>query len=134
MGYIPHKTGPGHNELSDMEERYLAPAASLRWQKSVCVLINRHVFSAANEFTMYMKALPNVKVVGDRTGGGAGMPFSSSLPNGGVVRFSAVPMYDAQRQSTEFGIEPDYNVSLTNEDFMRGEDTIIEFARKLLSK
>ena len=134
VGYIQHKTGPGHNELSDMEERYLEPAASLRWQKSVCVLTNRHVFSAANEFTMYMKALPNVKVVGDRTGGGAGMPFSSSLPNGWIVRFSAVPMYDAQRQSTEFGIEPDYNVSLTNEDFMRGEDTIIEFARKLLSK
>jgi len=134
VGYIQHKTGPGHNEFSSMEERYLEPAATLRWQKNVCVLTNRHVFSAANEFTMYMKALPNVKVVGDRTGGGAGLPFSSSLPNGWVVRFSAVPMYDAQQQSTEFGIAPDYAVSMEKEDFLRGEDTIIEFARKLLSK
>ena len=134
VGYIQHKTGTGHSDFSSMEPRYLEPAANLRWQKPVCVLTNRHVFSAANEFTLYMKALPNVKIVGDRTGGGAGMPFSSSLPNGWTVRFSAVPMYDAQRQSTEFGIAPDYQVSMTEEDFKRGKDTIIEFARKLLGQ
>ena len=134
VGYIQHKTGTGHSDFSSMEPRYLKPAANLRWQKPVCVLTNRHVFSAANEFTLYMKALPNVKIVGDRTGGGAGMPFSSSLPNGWVVRFSAVPMYDAQRQSTEFGIAPDYQISLTEEDFKQGKDTIIEFARKLLAQ
>jgi len=134
VGYIQHKTGTGHSDFSDMEPRYLDPAASLRWQKPVCVLTNRHVFSAANEFTMYMKALPLVKIVGDHTGGGAGMPFSSSLPNGWVVRFSAVPMYDAQRHSAEFGIAPDYAVSLSYDDFLQGKDTIIEFARKLLAK
>jgi len=133
-GYMQHKTGPGHNDFSDMEPLYLEPAASLRWQKPVCILTNRHVFSAANEFTMYMKALPNVTGVGDHTGGGAGMPFSSSLPNGWVVRFSAVPTYDANRQSVEFGIDPDYYVSLKMEDFLRGEDTIIEFARKILAQ
>ena len=134
VGYIQHKTGTGHSDFSGMEPRYLEPAANLRWQKPVCVLTNRHVFSAANEFTLYMKALPNVKIVGDQTGGGAGLPFSSSLPNGWMVRFSAVPMYDAQRQSTEFGIAPDYQVSMTEEDFKRGKDTIIEFARKLLAQ
>jgi hypothetical protein len=134
VGYIQHKTGTGHSDFSEMKPRYLEPAASLRWQKRVCVLTNRHCYSAANEFTMYMKALPMAKIVGDRTGGGAGMPFSSSLPNGWVVRFSAVPMYDAQRQSTEFGIDPDYQVSLTQQDFLKGEDTIIEFARKILAK
>ena len=61
-----------------------------------------------------------------------GMPFSSSLPNGWVVRFSAIPTYDAQRQSTEFGIDPDYYVSLSDEDVLKGRDTIIEFARQLL--
>jgi Periplasmic protease len=134
VGYIQHKTGPGHSDFSDLEPRYLEPSGSLRWHKPVCVLTNRHVYSAANEFTLYMRALPNVKLVGDHTGGGAGLPFSSSLPNGWSVRFSAVPMYDAQRQSVEFGIEPDYRVDLTDEDFQRGRDTIIEFARQLLTK
>ncbi|MCR5159850.1 MAG: S41 family peptidase [Prevotella sp.] len=134
VGYMQHKTGPGHSEFSPLEAHYLEPSSNIRWHKPVVVLTNRHVFSAANEFTMYMKTLPQVKVVGDHTGGGAGMPFSSSLPNGWSVRFSAVPTYDARRQSMEFGIDPDYYVSLQDEDFRRGRDTIIEFARQLLNQ
>jgi len=134
VGYIQHKTGRGHNDFSDMAEQWLEPSSNLRWQKNVCVLTNRKVFSAANEFTKYMHAFPGVKLVGDKTGGGAGLPFTSSLPNGWAVRFSACPMYDRDRQSTEFGIEPDYKVHITDDDFRRGKDTIIEFARKLLSE
>ena len=117
-----------------MEPRYLEPSSRLRWQKPVCVLTNRKVFSAANEFTMYMKTLPLVTIVGDHTGGGSGMPFSSSLPNGWGVRFSACPMFDREKKSTEFGIQPDYQVNLTEADFEKGRDTIIEFARKLINQ
>ena len=133
VGYYQHKTGPGHADFSTREARYLEPSSGIRWQKPVVVLTNRKVFSAANEFTMYMKELPHVTIVGDRTGGGAGMPFNSLLPNGWNVRFSAVPMFDARGQSCEFGIEPDHHVNMTDEDFARGRDTIIEFARELLN-
>lgn len=134
VGYMQHKTGPGHSDFSDMEEQRLTPSGNIRWQKNVVVLTNRSVYSAANEFVKYMKCLPGVTVVGDSTGGGAGMPFNSSLPNGWYVRFSACPMYDRDGQSTEFGIAPDYKVSLTTEDFLRGRDTMIEYARQLLSQ
>lgn len=132
VGYYQHKTGPGHQDFSNREARYLEPSANVRWNKPAIVLTNRRVYSAANEFAVYMKTLPNVRLVGDHTGGGAGMPFSSSLPCGWTVRFSAVPMYDAQGESAEFGIEPDYNVQQTDEDFAKGKDTLIEFARQLL--
>ena len=132
VGYQQHKTGKGHNDFSEMKEQYIEPSSNMRWQKPVVVLTNRHVFSAANEFVKYMKCMPQVKIVGDKTGGGAGLPFSSTLPNGWTVRFSACPMYDRQRQHTEFGIEPDYYVSLKGVDFADGKDTLIEFARKLL--
>ncbi len=132
VGYMQHKTGKGHQDFSSMEPQYLEPSSNLRWHKPICVLTNRSVFSAANEFTSMMHALPNVKIVGDKTGGGSGMPMSSSLPNGWSVRYSACPMYDKDKQQTEFGIEPDYNVQLTDEDTMKGIDTIIEAARKLL--
>ena len=134
VGYIQHKTGPGHSDFSAMEEQWIEPSARLRWQKPVCVLANRGVYSAANEFVKYMSRFPQVTIVGDRTGGGAGLPFSNSLPNGWAVRFSACPMYDADGQPTEFGIAPDYSVSLSDADFARGRDTIIEFARALLSQ
>ena len=132
VGYQQHKTGKGHNDFSEIKEQYIEPSSNMRWQKPVVVLTNRHVFSAANEFVKYMKCMPQVKIVGDKTGGGAGLPFSSTLPNGWTVRFSACPIYDRQRQHTEFGIEPDYYVSLKGVDFADGKDTLIEFARKLL--
>ncbi|MCH5309598.1 MAG: S41 family peptidase [Prevotella sp.] len=132
VGYMQHKNGKDHNDFSTMREQYLEPSSNLRWQKNAVVLTNRQVFSAANEFVKYMKCFPQVKIVGDHTGGGAGLPFTATLPNGWVVRFSACPMYDRNRQHTEFGIAPDYPVGLTDEDLRRGEDTLIEFARKLL--
>jgi len=132
VGYMQHKTGTGHSDFSSMEEQTLKPSSGFRWQKKVVVLANREVYSAANEFVKYMKCLPNVTVIGDQTGGGAGMPFSSELPNGWGVRFSACPMYDSEGKSTEFGIEPDQYVDLLYADFLKGEDTIIEYARALM--
>lgn len=134
VGYMQHKTGTGHADFSKMKEQKLKPSSGLRWQKPVYVLTNRSVYSAANEFVKYMKCCPNVSVIGDRTGGGAGMPFSSELPNGWSIRFSACPMYDKDGNSTEFGIEPDYKVMLTDDDTASGIDTIIEFARRLADK
>ena len=132
VGYMQHKTGKGHSDFSAMEPQYIEPSSRLRWQKNVAILTNREVYSAANEFVKYMKCMPTVKIVGDRTGGGGGLPFTATLPNGWIVRFSACPMYDSQRQQTEFGIEPDYQVSLAEKDYVKGEDSLIEFARKLL--
>lgn len=134
VGYMRHKTGKGHNDFSDMEEQTLKPAKGIRWHKPVVVLTNRSVYSAANEFVKYMRHCPNVTIVGDRTGGGAGLPFSSELPNGWSIRFSACPMYDTDKQSTENGIEPDIKVGLRTDDFLRGRDTMIETARAKLHK
>lgn len=134
VGYMRHKTGKGHNDFSDMEEQTLKPAKGIRWHKPVVVLTNRSVYSAANEFIKYMRHCPQVTIVGDRTGGGAGLPFSSELPNGWSIRFSACPMYDTDKQSTENGIEPDIKVGLRTDDFLRGRDTMIETARAKLRK
>lgn len=132
VGYMRHKRGPGHTDFSDMEEQRLKPSSYLRWQKRVVVLTNRGVYSAANEFVKYMREC-GATIIGDKTGGGAGLPFSSELPNGWSVRFSACPMYDARQQCTEEGIEPDGYVSISDDDFLQGRDSIIEYARQLLS-
>lgn len=131
VGYLQHKTGKGHNDFSEKQKQILKPSKNIRWQKPVFVLTNRGVFSAANEFVKYMKECDNVTVIGDRTGGGAGMPFSSELPNGWGVRFSACPMYDKDGISTENGIEPDIYCSLKDEDIVRGVDSMIEMAREM---
>ncbi len=131
-GYIRHKTGPGHQEFSEPRPIRISPFQGLRWQKPVAILTNRRTYSAANSFVMYLKGLPEVTVVGDRTGGGAGMPFSSELPGGWAVRFSACPMSDRTDRSTETGIDPDVKTDITAADYARSIDTIIETARQLL--
>ena len=131
-GYICHKTGPGHNDFSEPYAIYLEPAKGIRWQKKVAVLTNRHSYSATNDFVNHMRCLPNVTIVGDKTGGGSGMPFSSELPNGWTIRFSASPHFDKNMNHIEWGINPDVKVDINYKDEANGFDTIIEEARKLL--
>ena len=134
-GYFSYKTGPGHNDFSSPEPVYIEPAKGrVRWQKPVAVLTNRRAYSSTNDFVSKMKEMPKAIIIGDKTGGGSGLPFSSELPNGWSVRFSASPMYDPYMQHLEFGIEPDIKVDMTSEDMQKGKDTIIETARKQLKK
>lgn len=132
-GYICHKTGKGHSSFSSPEAITLTPAEGIRWQKPVIVLTNRNCYSAANTFVMYMKACTNATILGARTGGGCGIPFNSELPNGWLVRFSAVPMYDINMQLTESGIDPDIHVDITTSDWQNSTDTMIEEAIKRLT-
>jgi hypothetical protein len=132
VGYIKHKTGPGHNDFSELYPIELSPSKRRRWLRPVVVLTNRHSYSATNDFVNKMKMIPHVIIMGDRTGGGSGLPFNSELPNGWIVRFSASPMLNANKQDTEHGIDPDIKVSLTKADISNGKDTLIEEAIKLL--
>lgn len=134
VGYMCHKTGPGHNDFSTPKEVYIEPSDGIRWQKKVAVLTNRRSYSATNDFVNSMKQFPNVTIIGDKTGGGSGLPFSSEIPNGWSIRFSASPMFDPQMNQLEFGIDPDVKVDMTTEDIQREKDTIIETACNLLKK
>lgn len=106
------------------------------WTKPVAVLTNRSTFSAANNFVSVMQYLPQVKIVGARTGGGSGMPFSSELPCGWSVRFSACSVLDAKGKTTEFGIDPSpgCEIDLDPVQALDGKDTMLEFAIDLLAK
>lgn len=129
VGYWQYKTGKAHDALSSPRTIYLEPdTENLRYLRKVVVLTNRGCYSAANDFVQTMKGLPNVKIVGDRTGGGAGMPVSSELPNGWSVRFSTAPYMDKDKSYTEFGIEPDVHVDMAKEDAEQGIDSVIEVA------
>lgn len=126
-GYMRHKTGKGHSDFSAPEPMMIHPLNGLRWQKPVVVLANRRTYSAANAFVMFVRAL-GIPVIGDTTGGGSGMPFTSELPEGWSVRFSACPMTDTEGRDTEFGIVPDVHVDITDADYQRSVDTILETA------
>lgn len=132
-GSIQHKTGKGHEEFSEPYKYYFEPARGrVHYNKPIVVLANRGSFSATNNFVSIMKSLPNVTVVGDTTGGGCGLPFTSELPNGWSVRFSAAPITGPDGKLTEFGVEPDVKVDMTQADIDNGLDTILETAFEIL--
>lgn len=132
-GYLRHKSGKGHSDFSSPVPIYLEPANGIRWQKQVVVLTNRRCYSATNDFVNAMRHLPNVVTLGDTTGGGSGLPFTSELPNGWSVRFSASPHFDARMNHIEQGIEPMIKVDMLEEDELKGKDTLIEKARQYLN-
>ena len=134
-GYIRHKNGPGHNDFSEpFPISYEPLEKGIVWLKPVVVLTNRSTFSAANNFVSVMKGLKQVQIVGDITGGGCGMPYSSEIPVGWGVRFSAVPIYNADMELTEFGIKPNIRLNMDLELAAEGIDTILEQAITLLQK
>lgn len=138
-GYICHKTGPAPDAFSEPYPVKYKPAAqgrSMYLDRPIMVLTNRSCFSAANDFVSVMKQLPNVRIVGARTGGGGGLPFSSELPNGWAIRFSACPINDCDNQLTEFGIDPSpgCEVHCTDEELAAGKDAILDFALANLLK
>ena len=134
-GSIQHKTGSGHNDMSEPYDYYFEPTKNhIHYQKPVVVIANRGSFSATNNFVSIMKSLPQVTIVGDVTGGGSGLPFTSELPNGWNVRFSSCPIRDAQGQLTEFGVEPDVRVDQTADDTARHHDTLLDTAIGCLVK
>ena len=134
VSHVMHKTGKGHNDFSKPYEIYVEPTDGVKYQKKVAVLTNRSCYSAANDFVNVMRYAPNAVIVGDKTGGGSGLPFSSELPNGWSVRFSASPFLDAEFKHIEFGIDPDIKIDMAEEDIAKGIDSIIEKAREELKK
>lgn len=135
VGYIRHKTGTGHDDFSDPYPMYIEPSNRINFlEKPVVVLTNRSCFSAANDFVNAMRYSVNTTIVGDSTGGGSALPFSSELPNGWLVRFSSSPTTDAEDKQIEFGIAPNIKIDMTDEDMDNGLDTIIEEAREVINE
>ena len=135
-GYILHKTGPGHNDFSKPYPIIYEPAEEgrIKWEGDIIVLTNRSCFSAANNFVSVMKTLPNVRIVGAKTGGGGGLPFSSELPIGWSIRFSACPILNSDFEVIENGVDPSpgCEVHSPDEELVDGKDAILDFAIDML--
>lgn len=134
VAHMLHKTGKGHNDFSKPYKIYVEPPGDrIPYLKKVVVLTNRRCFSATNDFVNAMSYAPYVTLMGDKTGGGSGLPFSSEIPNGWSVRFSASPMLNAEMEQIEFGIEPDIRVrDMTDLDILNRYDPFVEAARDFI--
>ncbi len=143
-GYQVYKTGPGHSEFADTVPNYIEYKSTsitgsdykpVKFLKDVVVLSNRGVYSAANDFIRAMKALNNVTIIGDRSGGGGGIPCNFDMPIGWFVRLSTSPMLDINKEHTEFGIDPTegFKIDMAADAHITGKDAILDKAIEFLS-
>ena len=127
---VQHKSGPGHNDFTSPVTMY-APAKSILekpYTKPVAVLIDRGSFSATSYFAICTQAFDNVKLFGDYTGGGTGVPNGGLLPNGWSYRFSCSRTIALDGGNYENGVPPYVRVLLDPAAVAQGIDNIIETA------
>lgn len=126
-GFVRYKNGSGHNDFTSFFGQVVEPADQV-FKQPVIVLTNRSVYSAANSFASQMASLPQVILLGDKTGGGGGAPYSGELMNGWNFRFSTTQMVDPDKIQIEGGIPPDIHQDLLPADEAAGRDTMLERA------
>ena len=111
------------------ETDQLTPDNSISYTRPVVVLTNRYVVSSAEGFTLMLRSLPNVTILGDTTAGSTGNPGLFEMPNGWELFVSRWQVTDPDGKFIEdLGIAPDEVVWISNVDRDAGRDTILEAA------
>jgi len=106
------KNGKEHNNFTAPRAAYLEPR-NLTYTKPVMLLVDRGTYSAGSFTALATKAIPNITLMGDTTGGGLGLPNGGQLPNGWTYRFSVTQTLDLNMDNTsEQGVPPDIKVAL----------------------
>ena len=125
------KSGPEHDAFSEAVTVYAADSSLLGknpYTKPVAVLIDRGSYSATSFFAICTMAYDNIKLFGDYTGGGLGIPNGGILPNGWVYRFSTTRTLAIDGRNYENGVPPDVRVLLDPAYTAQGVDNVIEAA------
>ncbi len=127
VSYSITRSGVGHQDFSDPAPMFANAHEGDVFMKPVVVLIDRGSYSATTFFSLCTKALPNVVLLGDTTGGGGGLPNGGQLPNGWTYRFSITQLLDVNKNAyAEMGVPPDITASFDWNDLTK--DEIIEKA------
>lgn len=126
-----YKNGPGHGDFTPYQDHYSTPKGP-GYKKPIVVLTNRKCYSATSFFVTMVKEFPNVIVLGDSTGGGAGLPMDCVLPGGWTLRLSTSQGADARGVCFERGVDPDERCTLDVNLSRNGIDSIIERAKEII--
>ncbi|MBA4167938.1 MAG: peptidase S41, partial [Chitinophagaceae bacterium] len=129
--YEIRKIGTAHNDFAKPEAQFMVGTAD-PYLRPVCVLTNRSCFSACNDFAMFMSGLTNVRLVGDSTGGGGGIPVRYVLANGWILQYTATMTVTPDLKSIENGIPPTIPAGISTLEEQSGKDPILEKAFSIL--
>ena len=126
------RDGPGHDDFGAPKSWYVEPAKRT-YTRPVILLTHRFSVSAAENFTLAMRILPHVTVVGDATSGVFADVYRGVLPNGWSFGVSYKLFQDPQGFCWEgIGIPADLRQTNSKDDIAAGRDRVIELAMALI--
>jgi carboxyl-terminal processing protease len=135
--YCTERTRYGlkHDDFWPEEFGNIEPAGPLQFTGPTVLLTDRISASAAEGFTLAMRVLPHVTVVGDTTEGALSAQFPDRMPNGWTLWVAFKEVRDHEGVCWDgVGIPPDLRVINSAAEIAAGRDQALEFAMKYMEK
>jgi hypothetical protein len=129
-GYRKLRNGQKHDDFTDKVYNYAEPSDNARPDIPIVLLTDRSVGSAGEDFTLMMRILPHVTVIGDYTAGNpGGSPVFRELQNGWIYYMPTGLQYTMDDEIfIDKGMKPDILVT----EVQTGKDMMIEKAIEIL--
>ena len=127
------RNGPSHGDFDPKRHFFMEPNGPLQFTKTVILLTNRLSVSAADNFTLAMRILPHVTVVGDFTSGCFADMRMFKMPNGWNASYSMNLFLDQNGRCWEgIGVPPDIKVKCDYDSVAYETDPVLETAISLI--
>lgn len=137
--FITRKRADGHYHFGYFERHYFQPKKRFHFGGDIYIVIGGNSFSATTLFAEMLKGQPNVKIVGEETGGGAygnnaWMIPDVTLPHTRLrfrlPKFRMVINKDLVKAGR--GVLPDIEAVPTTETIRQGTDPKVDTVRRLI--
>jgi C-terminal processing protease CtpA/Prc len=93
------------------------------------LLVGHRTASAAEDFLIYADNQKHMARIGERSFGSTGQPFMFKLPGGGSARIcTKKDTFPDGREFVGFGVAPHIEVKTTLEDWLKGNDPVLNKA------
>lgn len=100
------KTGKGRDDISAYQPIQMAGIGTIPATTQVVCITSSNTYSMGNTIAYILSNLPNVTLLGDKTGGGSGFVQTAILPQGWVISYMVTSLADANKVSMVNGLIP----------------------------
>jgi tetratricopeptide (TPR) repeat protein len=129
------RNGPQRDSFTPWKYWYVEPGGPIQFTKPVILLTHRFSVSAAENFALAMRVLPNVTVVGDATSGVFADVYGDRLPNAWRFSVSFKLFVDVNDFCWEgIGVPADIRQVNTKQDIEQKRDRVLELAVALIER
>lgn len=119
----------GQSEFTEPRLWILDPEGLKPFTHPIVLLTDNQTVGAAENFTLALRTLPHVSIMGEATAGSNAETYTDTLPNGWHVTVPYTYVTDHRGFCWEgLGIQPDIYVPKAHSSLSQGRDKVLEFA------